>query len=117
MKLKMVNGRTYCLPRVLGWEDVVTRGDVIEVDERTGNHLLKASFRDALNNEHFYFEEASEDARVTFKQVPRAEAPTTGPRTASTGRVEYDDDDDQDEPPEAQQAPEARSRRRRAVAG
>ena len=55
-KLKMVAGKTYICAKAFGPERIVTRGEVVDVSQEHVQDLLEASYHDALNNEHKYFQ-------------------------------------------------------------
>lgn len=57
--LKMVNGERYACPAV--GDDVILKGQKITVSEELANTLLEDSYKDASNNEHFYFEQVDGD--------------------------------------------------------
>lgn len=114
MKVKMVKGRTFCFPRILGWEDVVVPGDVLDVDAETGEYLLESEFLDKMNNAHPYFVEVPESTPAQFKQIP--EGTKDRPSTARVSPSLTPREAAELAEKEAKASPK-KTRRRRAAAG
>lgn len=70
MKLKMVAGKTYACPSLLGNERVITRGEVFEIPDDKAAFLLDDQYTDASNNPHPYFTQVADDEPVTGSDGP-----------------------------------------------
>lgn len=60
VSLKLVDGRAFACPPIFG-NRIVTRGEVVEVDETQAEVLLEECYFDSANNQHFYFKEVDEN--------------------------------------------------------
>ena len=78
--LKMVNGERYACPAV--GDDVILKGQTIEVEEKLANTLLEDSYFDASNNEHFYFEQVDPDAAEEYAPASGNDGEGTGDKSA-----------------------------------
>lgn len=88
MKLKLVRGETYACPKIKGGEPI-KKGETVEVDTAIGAMLLEDTYRDASNNDHYYFKDVTdeveaddEDSADESKAKAPAKAPATRTRSA-----------------------------------
>ena len=86
VKLKMINGERYHCHKVK--DDVIVKGEIVEVEQEVADILLDDIYVDGLGNEHHYFEETSDEeesakARRASRRSGKATAPAEQDADAS----------------------------------
>lgn len=86
-RFKLVGGKTYALPHLYG-DRIFVKGDTTDdiVDEKVCDSLRDASYMDALNNTHKYWQELDEDGEAV--EAKPAKARRTRPTAKSASEIE-----------------------------